>query len=51
MTVFVYVDTTNQVGDANHVKVFATIEAAEKWFEENEKALSVSIMSWIEAAD
>jgi hypothetical protein len=36
MTVFVYVNTSKQVGDPEHVKVFATIEAAEKWFEEND---------------
>jgi hypothetical protein len=30
MTVFVYVNTSKQVGDPEHVKVFATIEAAEK---------------------
>ena len=36
MTVFVYVDTSMLVGDVNHVKVFATTDAAEKWFEEND---------------
>jgi hypothetical protein len=36
MTVFVYVNTSKRVGDPEHVKVFATIEAAEKWFEEND---------------
>ena len=35
MTVFVYVNTSKQVGDAEHVKVFANPDAAEKWFEEN----------------
>jgi hypothetical protein len=35
MTVFVYVNTSRQVGDAEHVKVFANADAAEKWFEEN----------------
>ena len=35
MTVFVYVNTSKQVGDAEHVKVFATTDAAE-WFEEND---------------
>ncbi|MGY4502477.1 hypothetical protein ACVWYH_006434 [Bradyrhizobium sp. GM24.11] len=35
MTVFVYVNTSKQVGDAEHVKVFANLDAAEKWFEEN----------------
>jgi hypothetical protein len=35
MTVFVYVNTSKQVGDAEHLKVFANVDAAEKWFEEN----------------
>jgi hypothetical protein len=35
-TVFIYVNTSKQVGDANHLKVFASIDAAEKWLEENE---------------
>jgi hypothetical protein len=34
-TVFVYVNTSKQVGDANHLKRFANVDAAEKWFEEN----------------
>jgi hypothetical protein len=34
-TVFVYVNTSRQVGDAEHVKVFATTDAAKKWFEQN----------------
>jgi hypothetical protein len=36
MTVFVYVDTSKQVGDPEHIKVFATADAAAKWFEEND---------------
>ena len=35
-TVYVYVNTSKQVGDANHLKVFASIDAAEKWLEEND---------------
>ena len=34
MTVSIYVDTSKQVGDAEHVKVFANQDAAETWFEE-----------------
>jgi len=34
MTVFFYVNTSKQVGDVDHIKVFATTDAAEKWFEE-----------------
>jgi hypothetical protein len=36
MTVFVYVNTSKQVGDVDHIKVFATMDAGEKWFEEND---------------
>jgi len=36
MTVFVYVNTSKQFGDSEHVKVFATADAAAKWFEEND---------------
>jgi len=36
MTVFVYVNTGKQAGDKDHIKVFATQDAAEKWFEEND---------------
>jgi hypothetical protein len=36
MTVFVYVNTAKQVDDADHLKVFATVEAPRKWFEEND---------------
>ncbi|WP_213290769.1 hypothetical protein [Bradyrhizobium sp. sGM-13] len=33
MTAFVYVNTSKQVGDPEHIKVFANVDAAEKWFE------------------
>ena len=33
MTVFVYLNTSKRVGDVEHVKVFATTDAAEPWFE------------------
>ena len=37
MTVFVYVvNTSKQVGDPEHIKVFASTDAAETWFEEND---------------
>jgi hypothetical protein len=35
MTVLIYVNTSKQVGDRDHLKVFATTDAAETWFEEN----------------
>jgi hypothetical protein len=36
MTVLIYVDTSKQVGDPDHLKVFADADAAEAWFEEND---------------
>jgi hypothetical protein len=36
MTFFVYVNTAKQVGDKDHIKVFADVDAAVKWFEEND---------------
>ena len=33
MTVHVYVNTSKQVGDVDHIKVFATADA---WFAEND---------------
>jgi hypothetical protein len=36
MTVFVYVNTSKQVGDADHLKVFASLDAAETWLAEND---------------
>ena len=36
MTVFIYVDTSKQVGDRDHLKVFANAEAADTWLEVNE---------------
>jgi hypothetical protein len=36
MTVLVYVNTSKQVGDSEHVKVFAIADAAATWFEEND---------------
>ena len=29
-------DTSKQVGDAEHIKAFATTDAVEKWFVEND---------------
>jgi hypothetical protein len=36
MTVFVYVNTSKQIGEPDHLKVFANADAAETWFEEND---------------
>jgi hypothetical protein len=35
-TVWIYIDRRQQVGSAEYLKVFATTDAAEKWFEEND---------------
>jgi hypothetical protein len=34
--VLIYVDTNKEVGDVDHLKVFANEDAAEKWFAEND---------------
>ncbi|MCP3387923.1 hypothetical protein NLM27_03900 [Bradyrhizobium sp. CCGB12] len=36
MTVFAYVNTSKQVGHADYINLFATVESAENWFEEND---------------
>jgi hypothetical protein len=36
MTVLIYLDTSKQVGDPGHLKVFANADAAETSFEEND---------------
>jgi hypothetical protein len=35
MIVMIYVDTSKQVGDKDHLKVFANEDAAETWLQEN----------------
>jgi hypothetical protein len=35
-TVWIYVDTNKEVGDVDHLKVFATPELADEWFQEND---------------
>ena len=36
MIVFVYVNPSRQVGDVEHIKVFASEGAAERWFKAND---------------
>jgi hypothetical protein len=36
MTVFVCANTSKQVGDREHLKVFASQDAAETWLQEND---------------
>lgn len=35
-TVWIYFDTSKQVGDVDHLKVFAAPDAADRWFEEHD---------------
>jgi len=35
-TVRIYVDTSKQVGDLDHLKVFAAPETADEWFKEHD---------------
>jgi len=37
MTVFVYVNTSKQVGDTEHIKVFANVDGCRKVLEENRR--------------
>jgi hypothetical protein len=36
MTVWIYVNTSKEVGDVDHLKVFANDDAAETWLQEND---------------
>jgi hypothetical protein len=36
MTVWIYVDTSKNVGDVDHLKVFATPNAADRWLAGND---------------
>jgi hypothetical protein len=46
MSVFVYVNTSKQVGDPEHIKVFATREAAAARFAENDPE-GVAFEYWV----
>jgi hypothetical protein len=46
MTVFIYVDTSKEVGDVDHIKALAITDAAEKWFEENDPEGVASVRFW-----
>jgi len=35
-TVWIYVNTSKEVGDIDHLKVFATSELADEWLQEND---------------
>jgi hypothetical protein len=49
-TVLIYVNTSKEVGDVDHLKVFANEEAMEKWFEERttRRASPFSTRCWSE---
>ena len=50
MTVLIYVDTSKQVGDPEHLKVVANAEAAETWFAKTtQKAWRLSTKFWNKA--
>ena len=36
MTMLIYVNTSKQVGDPEHLKVLASQDAAKTWFKEND---------------
>jgi hypothetical protein len=36
MTVWVYVNTNRDGGEADHLKIFASEDAAEEWFKDND---------------
>ncbi len=36
LSVWIYIDTSKQVGDKDHLKVFADEEAAQRWFAEHD---------------
>jgi len=53
-TVLIYVNTTKQVGDVDHLKVFANEEAADRWFKANDPegvALEYEVLGTAEQAD
>ena len=37
MKVLICVNTSKEVGDVDHLNVFASADAAETWFEENDR--------------
>jgi hypothetical protein len=44
MTVWVYVNTRKQVGDVDHIKVFANADATEKWFEKDSERVEYEVL-------
>jgi len=49
MTVWIYLDTSKQVGDRDQLKVFASEDAAETWLQENDPegvAFEYEVLEW-----
>jgi hypothetical protein len=49
MSVWIYVDVSKEVGDVDHLKVFASKEAAEAWLNENDPegvAFEYDVLEW-----
>jgi hypothetical protein len=44
MTVWIYVDTSKEVGDVDDLKVFANADLADEWFKETTRKASRSNM-------
>jgi hypothetical protein len=42
-TVWIYVDTNKEVGDVDHLKVFATPELADEWLKENDRGRRIRL--------
>jgi hypothetical protein len=48
MTAWIYVDTSKQVGDKDHLKIFGSEDAANAWFAEHDPegvAFEYSVLS------
>jgi hypothetical protein len=45
-TVWIYFETSKQVGDHEHLKVFANADAAEAWFAENDPEGDLPPKKW-----
>ena len=49
MTVWIYINTAKEVGDVDHLKVFASEDAAERWLAEHDPegvAFEYPVLSW-----
>jgi hypothetical protein len=44
-TVWIYVDTNKKVGDVDHLKVFPSTDAADRWFKKNDPCWAALAMN------